>query len=204
MSWFLHICDHPGIEYFNSVCQKDMSVSECNAWGQNEVQLNCGRHYRWQLLAQLINSCEAAQSLTFQADKYPRRRSTKAAVRRGLRRLPSHHPLASLGQLIGVQRITGQAQASSRVHLCEVILANVKKEGKMNDPSFALGVERKRAVTHLEGFCYKRVKTDPVGSGADQHWAQVELLLVFTTLQCRKRSESCLFVCFFTAVRWSI
>lgn len=90
-------------------------------------------------------------------------------MRRGLRHLPSHHPLASLGQLIGVQRITGQAQASSRVHLCEVILANVTKEGKMNDPAFALGLERKRAVTHLEGFRYKRVKTDPVGSGADQH-----------------------------------
>lgn len=76
------------------------------------------------------NSCEAAQSLTFQADKYPRWRSTKAAVRRGLRNLASHHPLASLGQLIGVQRITGQAQASSRVHLCEVILANVKQRAK--------------------------------------------------------------------------
>lgn len=107
--------------------------------------------------------------MTFQADKNPRRRSAKAAGRRGLRHLPSYHPPPSLGQLISMQRITGQPQTSSWVHLREVILANVTKEGKINNLTFALQAERKQTVTHLEGFRYKRVKTDPVGSGADQH-----------------------------------
>lgn len=73
---------------------------------------------------------EAAQLLTFQGDKYSRGGSTKAAEWRCLRHLPSHHSLATLGQLISMQRITGQTQASSRVHLHEVILAKNKKKNR--------------------------------------------------------------------------
>lgn len=64
------------------------------------------------------------------------------------------------------------------------------KKGDINDPSIAVRLERKRAVTHLEGFRYERVKVDPVCPDINQDWAYEELLLVFTILQWSKRRSA--------------
>lgn len=57
------------------------------------------------------------RSLTFQGDKYLSWSTANTVIRWGLRFVPSYHPLSSLGQLVHVQRITGQTQAGCRVHL---------------------------------------------------------------------------------------
>lgn len=60
-------------------------------------------------------------------------------------------------------------------------------------------MERKQAVTHLEGLGYKRVEIDPVGPGTDQQRAQVELLLLFSTLQRSKRI-CCEIICYYNVM----